>query len=109
MAYKIPLECYDQHYPSPPESAYMLYYYPSINRFVDDEDNILHDLTDLFDVWELDEWKRTQDYGILLDRKGDWCELYYADSFEEREFLERLRINREIGCMNKLYHQKAFC
>ena len=94
---------------SPPESAYSLWYYPSINRFTDDDGQILHDLADLFDVWELDEWKRTQDYGILLDRKGDWCELYYVDSFEEREFLERLQINREIGCMNKLYHQKAFC
>ena len=94
---------------SPPESAYSLWYYPSINRFTDDDGQILHDLSDLFDVWELDEWKRTQDYGILLDRKGDWCELYYVDSFEEREFLERLQINREIGCMNKLYRQKAFC
>ena len=100
---------WDKRPMSPPESAYMLYYYPSINRFVDEEDNILHDLTDLFDVWQLDEWKRTQDYGILLDRKGDWCELYYVDSFEEREFLERLQINREIGCMNALYRQKAFC
>ena len=94
---------------SPPESAYSLWYYPSINRFTDDDGQILHDLSDLFDVWQLEEWKRAQDYGILLDRKGDWCELYYADSFEEREFLERLRINREIGCMNKLYYQKAFC
>ena len=101
MAYKIPLECYDQHYPSPPESAYMLYYYPSINRFVDDEDNILHDLADLFDVWELDEWKRTQDYGILLDRKGDWCELYYVDSFEEREFLELLTVKCRISFIIK--------
>ena len=100
---------WDGREPSPPESAYMLCYHPAINRFVDEDGMILHDLSDLFDVWELDEWKRTQDYGILLDRKGDWCELYYADSFEEREFLERLRINREIGCMNKLYHQKAFC
>ena len=94
---------------SPPESAYSLWYYPSINRFTDDDGQILHDLSDLFDVWQLEEWKRAQDYGILLDRKGDWCELYYADSFEEREFLERLQINREIGCMNKLYYQKAFC
>ena len=94
---------------SPPESAYSLWYYPSINRFTDDDGQILHDLSDLFDVWQLEEWKRAQDYGILLDRKGDWCELYYVDSFEEREFLERLQINREIGCMNKLYHQKAFC
>lgn len=95
-------------YTTPPESAYTLYYYPSLNRFVDEEDNILHDLTDLFDAWQLDEWKRAQDYGILLDRKGDWCELYYVDSFEEREFLERLRINREMSYMDALYYQKAF-
>ena len=94
---------------SPPESAYSLWYYPSINRFTDDDGQILHDLSDLFDAWQLEEWKRAQDYDILLDRKGDWCELYYPSEVEEWEFLERLQINREIGCMNKLYHQKVFC
>lgn len=70
---------------SPPESAYSLWYYPSINRFTDDDGQILHDLSDLFDVWQLEEWKRAQDYDILLDRKGDWCELYYPSEVEEWE------------------------
>lgn len=62
---------------SPPESAYGLWYYESINRFLDEDGHILHDLYDLFDVWQLEEWKRTQDYGILIDRNGNLCELYY--------------------------------
>ena len=61
----------------PPESAYGIWYYESINRFIDDDGHILHDLHELFDVWELDEWKRTQDYGLLRDRNGNLCELYY--------------------------------
>jgi len=100
---------WDKRPMSPPESAYMLYYYPSINRFVDEDGNILHDLADFFDVWELEEWKRTQDYGILLDRKGDWCELYYPSNFEERDFLESIQIKLESRNMDELYRQKVFC
>lgn len=63
---------------SPPDSAYGLWYHASINRFMNDEGQILHDLYELFDVWELDEWKKTKDYGVLIDRKGNLCELYYS-------------------------------
>jgi hypothetical protein len=76
---------------APPESAYALWYYPGINRFSDEEGKILHDLSDLFSVWQLDEWKRTQEYDVLLDRKGDWCELYYASECEELDFLNHTK------------------
>lgn len=66
----------------PPDSLYSLWYYPQFNRFANEDGTILHDLSDLFDVWQLDEWKRTCDYGILLDRTGNWCELYYPDEDE---------------------------
>ena len=73
---------------APPDTLYSLWYYPFINRFSDDAGNILHDLSDKFDVWQLDEWKRTYTYGILLDRNGDWCELYYPSEFEDWDFVE---------------------
>lgn len=76
-----------QRVSSPPESAESLWYYPLINRFTDDSGYILHDLSQYFDVWQLEEWKQTQDYGLLMDRNGDWWELYYPDTDEEEDFL----------------------
>lgn len=67
----------------PPDSLYSLWYCPEINRFVDEDGYVLHDLSDRFDVWELDEWKKTRDYGILQDRRGNLCELFYPDDEEK--------------------------
>ena len=100
---------WDKRPMSPPESCYLLLYCPSINRFIDEDGNVLHDLVDLFDVWELEEWKRTQDYGVLLDRKGDWCELYYPSNFEEREFLASIQVKAESRYLDDTWRQKAFC
>jgi len=73
---------------APPDTLYSLWYYPHINRFTNADGDILHDLSKLFDVWQLDEWKRTCDYGILKDRNGDWCELYYPSEFEDWDFCD---------------------
>jgi len=62
--------------------VYSLWYYPDINRFTDEDGYILHDLSRYFDGWELDAWKRTQDYGLLKDRNGDLWELYYPSEEE---------------------------
>lgn len=80
----------------PPESVYSLWFYPSINRFTDDDGNVLHDLSELFDVWQLDEWKKTQDYGLLVDRNGNLCELYYPSEVEEEDFLAH-RYRESVG------------
>ena len=101
----ISLERFNQKYPIP-GSAYLLLYCPSINRFIDEDGNIFHDLSDLFDVWQLDEWKKTRDYGMILDRNGNWCELYYPSNFEERDFLEGIRVNRESCILNGLYRKR---
>lgn len=67
-------------YSNPPESAMGLWYDPQINRFIDDGGYILHDLHQYFDLWQLDEWKKTREYGILTDRNGDLWELYYSET-----------------------------
>ena len=86
---------------NPPDSAYGLWYYPSINRFADEDGNILHDLHEFFDVWQLDEWKKTKDYGLMVDRKGNLCELYYLDAFDEEE--TEIVCTHECGnCRGKL-------
>jgi len=100
---------WDQQPMSSKKNAYMLWYYPSINRFADEDGNILHDLSDLFDVWELDKWKKTQNYDFILDHKGDWCELCYPSDFEEANFLEFIQMKFESQKMNEMYRQKAFC
>lgn len=79
---------WDGREPSPPESAYMLCYHPAINRFVDEDGMILHDLSDLFDLWELDEWKKHQSYDLMQDKKGDWAELYYLSPGDEADVME---------------------
>lgn len=71
----------------PLDYVYSLFYYPSINRFTDEDGHILQDLSDSFDVWQLDEWKQTQKYGILTDRKGGLCELYYASPDDDEYFV----------------------
>lgn len=67
------------HITNPPESAYGLWYDVKLNRFKDEDGNVLHDLHDIFPVWQLDKWKRTQSYGVMVDRKGELCELYWCD------------------------------
>lgn len=68
---------------APPDTAYSLWYYPEINRFTDGNGYILHNLSNLFAVWQLEEWKKTQEYDILKDRNGEWCELYYLVDDDE--------------------------
>jgi len=67
-------------YSNPPESASALWYDPKINRFRDEEGAIHHDLHEFFDLWQLDEWKKTREYGVLTDKNGDLWELYYPNS-----------------------------
>ena len=65
---------------NPPESAQGLWYDPKINRFVDEGGYILHDLHQYFNLWQLDEWKKTRGYALLEDRNGDFWELFYPDN-----------------------------
>ena len=53
------------------------WFYPEHNRFTDENGCIMHDMSDYFDLWELDEWKKTRDYGMLFDKHGNMCELFY--------------------------------
>lgn len=59
-----------------------LWYYPNLNRFTDEDGIIIHDLQEFFDVWQLDRWKRTKDYGLLEDKHGFYWELYFLEEDE---------------------------
>lgn len=62
---------------SPPDSANTLWYDPTINRFEDESGHVVHDLYSHFDTWQLDQWKKTQEYALMTDKNGDLWELFY--------------------------------
>jgi hypothetical protein len=61
----------------PQENAKGLWYNARTNRFEDDNGVIIHDLSDLFPTWQLDVWKKTKEYALLKDRKGELWDLFY--------------------------------
>lgn len=63
----------------------ILWFYPEINRFTDDYGQPIHNLSHLFDLWEIEQWKRTKQSAMKRDRKGIWRELCYPDEFENKE------------------------
>lgn len=67
---------------APPESAWTLWYYPSINRFTDENGAILGDLQPYFDTWQIDQWKRGKGYAFLTDKLGNFWELFYPEEDE---------------------------
>ena len=56
-----------------------LWYYPKINRFSDCDGNIVHDLLPYFKTWQIEEWKKDKDYGLLTDSFGNPWEFYYLE------------------------------
>ena len=62
---------------SPPDSANSLWYHSKTNWFEDEDGTIVYDLSEFFDTWQLDKWKKQEDYGVLQDKKGDLWEIFY--------------------------------
>ena len=54
---------------SPPDSANSLWYRSKTNWFEDEDGTIIYDLSEFFDTWQLDKWKKQKDYGMLQDKK----------------------------------------
>jgi len=85
--------------------AYTFSYLPSINRFVDVQGCIIHDLSKLFHTWELDQWKKTQDYGLIRDKDNQLYDFYYLDDDDEYEVLDCIGYNESFGTqMDRLYY-----
>lgn len=85
----------------PPDSAKTLWYEASINRFADEDGYILQDLSEYFDTWQLDEWKKGKDYDILTDKTGELWEIFYNDARS---------INAELEiCDHNCFECSAIC
>ena len=83
----------------PPDSLYSLWFYPSVNRFENEDGWIMHNLSDRFDVWQLEEWKKTKDYACLVDKQGNLCELFYMDE-DDDHFLTTSFLSRPVKSNN---------
>ena len=74
--------------PNNPYLPNLFLYLPSLNRFVDTDWKVVHDMSDLFSVWELQIWKRNKEDAILTDADGvEYC-LYFLTGPEEEEVLD---------------------
>ena len=74
-----------------------LFYLSSLNRFADQEWYIVHDLQKLFDLWQLDRWRRARRNSTLVSKDGvEWI-LYYLDEDEEDDILELVSWNQYHG------------
>ena len=70
-----------------------LFYMTSLNRFIDGQWYIVHDLNKLFDNWQLDKWKKDGKNYVLKDRDGkDWM-LYFLSDDQEEEVLDFISWN----------------
>ena len=78
---------------SPPDSANSLWYHSKTNWFEDEDGTIIYDLSEFFDTWQLDKWKKQEDYGVLQDKKGDLWEIFY-------DYYERCN-HKCLECINR--------
>ena len=87
------------------DDTYSFSYLPSINRFVDRLGCIVHDLSRMFYTWELDQWKKTQDYGLIRGKDDQLYDFYYLDEEAEEDILILIDHNESFGVqMDRLYY-----
>ena len=77
--------------------VHILYYSPSVNRFADENWCIIHDLHKLFDTWQLTQWKKTRDHGLVTAKNGDTWKLYYLSRDEEDDTFDCFAWNESFG------------
>ena len=75
----------------------LLSYLPSINRFVDTNGCIIHDLTRIFDIWQLNRWKREKETSIIMDKDGKLWRLEYRNDDEEDDVFDFIGWNESYG------------
>lgn len=76
-----------------------LFYAPSFNRFIDDQWYVVHNLNRIFDVWQLDKWKKSKKDTSMQAKNGVIFKLYYLTDEEEDDMLDFI-------CWNESYEIK---
>lgn len=82
-----------------------LSYLPSFNRFADSKGVIVHDLYQIFDTWQLSEWKRKGRTSVVKDKDGNGWKLIYLNEYEEEDILDLLSLKDSFGLKtNRQYY-----
>lgn len=79
------------------EGRNTLLYSPSLNRFLDYDWYVVHDLHKYFDTWQLSEWKKTREFGLVADKSGEVWAFQYLVEPEEEDILEFIGWNESYG------------
>ena len=81
-----------------PYYPYILFYIPSLNRFMDHNWKIVHDLSDVFDAWQIQRWKRNRRDDVVRTKNENIdMMIYYLNDEEDIEVLEYLGWNDSYG------------
>ena len=83
--------------PNNPYYPYILFYVPSLNRFMTHDWVIIHDLYEIFNLWQIDKWKREERDAILTTRDGVDMMVYYLNYEEDDEVIDYLSFNESFG------------
>ena len=79
---------------APYDSSFGLWYYPAVNRFVDEDGNIMHCINDVIDWWILDQFRMEKKPMVVIGRDGETLyELEFVDGFDQHEFMPNLNGN----------------
>lgn len=70
------------------DNVHILYYSSLFNKFTDEDWCIIHDLYELFDTWQLDQWKKTENHGTIVAKNGEVWNLYYLSDDEDDDLLD---------------------
>lgn len=80
----------------------VLSYSPSLNRFVDEDSVIIHDISRLFDNWQIQDWlySEKRQYGqdvILTSKTRQDVRLVYLTDEEEEDLFDFLGMQESYG------------
>lgn len=78
-----------------------LWYYPDINRFVDCNGNVIHNIYRILEPWVLEAWKRYCEnnmavYQRVRDVNGRLIDLHYPEKEADLETLDFIREHSRV-------------
>ena len=79
------------------ENEHKISYSPSLNRFLDCDYVVIHDLHQLFDTWQLDQWIRRQEDSIMSAKDGSQVYLEYLNEEQEDDMFDFLSYQDSYG------------
>ena len=86
----------------------ILEYSPCLNRFVDGNGIVIHDINSLFDNWQIQQWENTALVGqstLLTAKTGEVVRLICLTEEEENDLFDFLGFQESFGVKtDRLYY-----